>query len=276
MDIEELSTTQIILLALLVSFVTSIATGIVTVSLLAQAPPAVTNTVNQVVERTIETIVPSGDTQVTQTVKETTVVVKEEDLMTDSIAQALSKTGRVHEGVSSTTPVVGLGAQLSSGIILTASAVVDKEHLVSFGRGSEVFVVRERYPEIGIAVLAPKSASSTVSAFRVADSGGLKLGQSGIAVVSVTSERVALGAVSAKTARLDVSLKDKDPLSVRLIETSVTAALLPGAPLVSIFGDLIGVYTSASGAEGRGTFISASDVGAVMNVASQPVVAPAR
>ena len=51
MDMEELSKSQIILLTLLVSFVTSIATGIVTVSLMNQAPPAIAQTVNRIIER---------------------------------------------------------------------------------------------------------------------------------------------------------------------------------------------------------------------------------
>jgi hypothetical protein len=44
MDIEELSKSQLIMLALLLSFVTSMATGIVTFSLMDQAPPAIAQT----------------------------------------------------------------------------------------------------------------------------------------------------------------------------------------------------------------------------------------
>jgi len=56
---EQLNNQQIVLLVLLVSFVTSIATGIVTVTLMQQAPAGITQTINKVVERTVENVVPA-------------------------------------------------------------------------------------------------------------------------------------------------------------------------------------------------------------------------
>ena len=78
---HNLNNTQLILLALLVSFVTSIATGIVTVTLLDQAPPAVTQTINRVVERTIEVVAPPKNPPAPLT---QTVVVKEEEFITQA------------------------------------------------------------------------------------------------------------------------------------------------------------------------------------------------
>ncbi len=80
MDIKDLNKTQLILLALLLSFVTSIATGITTVTLLQQAPPSVTVPINRVVRETVEKI-----QQVEGKTTIQTVVVKEEDLVVDSI-----------------------------------------------------------------------------------------------------------------------------------------------------------------------------------------------
>lgn len=61
---EDLNKTQLVLLTLLISFVTSIATGIITVSLLEEAPSNVTQTINRVVERTVEKVVPASSATV--------------------------------------------------------------------------------------------------------------------------------------------------------------------------------------------------------------------
>jgi hypothetical protein len=61
MNIDDLSKSQLLLLTLLVNFVMSIATGIVTVSLLDQAPQTVTQTVNRIIEHTVETVTTPPD-----------------------------------------------------------------------------------------------------------------------------------------------------------------------------------------------------------------------
>lgn len=82
MDIKDLNKPQLILLAVLLSFVTSIATGITTVTLMQQAPPSVTVPINRVVKQTIEKI-----QQVEGKTTVQTVIVKEEDLVVDAIAK---------------------------------------------------------------------------------------------------------------------------------------------------------------------------------------------
>lgn len=58
MELEKLTASQIVLLCLLISFVTSIATGIVTVTLLEQSPQPIVQQINNIVERTVERVVP--------------------------------------------------------------------------------------------------------------------------------------------------------------------------------------------------------------------------
>ena len=80
MDIKDLNKSQLILLAILLSFITSIATGIVTVTLMQQAPESVTVPINRVIQQTVEKI-----QQVEGKTTVQTVVVKEEDLVVDAI-----------------------------------------------------------------------------------------------------------------------------------------------------------------------------------------------
>lgn len=120
---ENLNKTQIVLLTLLVSFVTSIATGIVTVTLLDQAPPGVTQTINRVVEKTIQTIMP-GENQVTTVVKE--VVIREDDF----IASAVEKSSKSLADIKAITDS-GLEVRLALGFAVSKDGyfVTDKQRI---------------------------------------------------------------------------------------------------------------------------------------------------
>ena len=82
MDIKDLNKSQLILLAVLLSFITSIATGITTVTLMQQAPTSFTMPVNRIIKQTIEKI-----QQVEGKTTVQTVVIKEEDLVVDALAK---------------------------------------------------------------------------------------------------------------------------------------------------------------------------------------------
>lgn len=82
MDIKDLNKSQLILLAVLLSFITSIATGITTVTLMQQAPDSFTVPVNRVIKQTVEKIQQVEGKTITQT-----IIVKEEDLVVDAIAK---------------------------------------------------------------------------------------------------------------------------------------------------------------------------------------------
>src|SRR3989344_1180937 len=57
MELDKLTKTQIVWLCLLIALVTATATSIVTVTLVRQAPPPFTQTINKVIERTIGAVV---------------------------------------------------------------------------------------------------------------------------------------------------------------------------------------------------------------------------
>jgi hypothetical protein len=129
MDVKELNKSQLIMLAILLSFITSIATGIVTVTLMQQAPSSVTVPINRVVRETVEKIVPGAVTNNTQT-----VVVKEEDLVVDAIAKnqpsifTITKESTDDSGNAVEVPV-GRGLVVSDDgyVAVDATLVPDKE-----------------------------------------------------------------------------------------------------------------------------------------------------
>src|SRR3989344_1915088 len=109
MDLEDLNKSQLILLTVLVNFVTSVATGILTVSLLDTAPAIVTQTVNKIVEHTVETVAQVAPATVVQAPKPSV-----EDLITAAFAALEARTVSFYsvEG-GTTTPALATGTYLS-------------------------------------------------------------------------------------------------------------------------------------------------------------------
>lgn len=125
MDIKELNKTQLILLAVLLSFVTSIATGITTVTLMQQAPVSFTAPVNRVIQQTIEKIEQVEGKNTVQT-----VVIKEEDLVVDAIAKNKSAVFSItkeiqDENLSTVEMGAGRGFAVSAdGIVVVDAGLV--------------------------------------------------------------------------------------------------------------------------------------------------------
>jgi hypothetical protein len=255
MDIEHLTKHQIILLTLLVSFVTSIATGIVTVSLMAAAPVSVTRTINQIVERTVENVVPAaapaqGAAVVT---KQTTVVVKDDDLTAASIAKAQKAIVRI---VSKNDPTI----LVARGVVVNIKGVVlsDRGSLEPLGTtnfeailpsGDLVGAVM-RVP-VGSSTIATldldvASSSGKYSAISIADINKLQLGASVIRIGGTGADTVGTGVIA----------KLPDAHS-NLIEASVESTT-PGSIIITAFGDLIGLVTTSSAAAGSDFYTTPS------------------
>ncbi len=257
MDVEHLSKSQIVLLVLLCTFVASIATAIVTVSLLAQAPPAVPQTINHIIERTVESVVPT--TGETTTVKETTVVVKEDELLSGTITSSFAKLGVIHQGEGTSTPAVALGIPVGN-FLITDSTAVTERHAVEFGDTALLYKVDSRYVEVGVAVLKLVEGKPP-SSFRVADVKDVKLGQSVVTLPSAAGTRVGIGAVIARYNLARIG-KEGEEVPVRALDTNIRDKITAGAPLLNAFGDLLGVSTAVSSGPsgGPGTFVALSDL----------------
>lgn len=121
MDIKDLNKSQLILLMVLLSFITSIATGITTVTLMQQAPESVTVPVNRVIRQTVEKI-----QQVEG--KPQTIVVKEEDLIVDAIEKNKSAVFTITRGENFTEVPAGRGFAVSKeGIVVADASMVASE-----------------------------------------------------------------------------------------------------------------------------------------------------
>lgn len=256
MNIEQLNKSQIVLLTLLVSFVTSIATGIVTVSLMDQAPPVIAQTVNRVIERTVETVVPASQGAAAAVTRERTVVVKESELISQAVAKVSPSIVRLYAGSSKESEFLGFGVILTAeGSMVSDSAAVGdlKEVSVALSDGARILAtVTSGDKAAGLAFLQATLATSTPALKPAVLTGGNPLlGQSVVMFSGKSILRVEDGIVSA--------LIPGESTGGTVIDTNISADVIAfGSPLINTDGEVIGVSTSISRASSGGGFIASS------------------
>jgi len=266
MNMESLTKTQIVLLVLLVSFVTSLATGIVTVTLVNQAPQPVTHTISKVVEKLVPKEVPVKEKTVIFSNEENLVkVIKEASLAVVSVMAAEAKdltatTTPTSEEVGKKLMPAGSGFFISKdGTILTNRHIVEDAALeyvamTSDGNTYPASVI-SRSPSQDVAVL--KVEGNNFNFIPLGDSKNINVGQTAIALGSDSGEfqnTVSVGVVSGlnKMAAALNSVSGSEDL-VALIQ--IDAATNPGnsgGPLVDLNGRAIGINTVGAPRENIG------------------------
>jgi hypothetical protein len=228
MNIEELSKSQLILLTILVNFVTSIATGILTVSLLDHAPAFVTQTVNRVVEHTIETVAAAAPAAIIQA-----PAPSNQDLVTAAIGAAAARAIAIYgSDAGTTTPAISIGTYLpkSRAVVTAAQDALPKEALIEFTNGVRIPASLARQGK-GIAIygFADGANLPKMSGASLVASGDLKLGETALA----------LGADGAASTGIVARVSSKG------VYTTLPD-IGTGSAAVDLSGNLIGISAGAS------------------------------
>jgi len=262
MDIEKLTKQQIVLVTLLVSFVTSIATGIVTVALMDQAPPGVTQTINRVVERTIEKVVtpPTSNNSASIVTKET-VVVKEDDMIIKSIDKNKNSVVRIYTNTSDASDTIkklfiGLGTIVSNdGLIMTGDIFADTSGEYQIMINDKSFEVKVLPKNDGsrlyfLKVKQDAKNQVTFTPITFSDSDNLKLGQSVISWGGREQNSISTGIISSLSTLPNVMPANIESTSTETI-TAINASTnltesLTGGPLLNLNGDTVGIRVSTN------------------------------
>ncbi len=251
---EDLNKNQIVLLTLLISFVTSIATGIMTTSLLQEAPIEVTRNINRIVEKTIETV--TTPTVTTPGQKEvTTVIVKEEDMIVSSIDKNIKSIVRINEknSVSEAKSFYGIGLVVNKeGFI-----VADRKSISSIvvytavlNDGKEVTLTPQgvdKQTDFILFKIVPAN-NATIASYglvpAVFSDKEVKLGQTLTSLGGEESNSVSVGRVIS----LDVKESGTGTSTVKYlssINTDISATNLEnGSPIFNLTGEIVGVKIS--------------------------------
>jgi hypothetical protein len=217
MNIEDLTKTQLLLLTILVNFVTSIGTGVLTVSLLDQAPPTVIQTVNRIVDHTIETVA----TEV-PVIRGGSSGPTTEELLTTAIAELSARTVKINRTGSDNQ--IGIGVYVPSSRSVFTTDGLPGTVAIAFSDGT-VVTATDVASEVGVRryTFAADAVLPSLPAARLVPSTELKQGQTVIALSS--SGAAVTGIVT---------------LLAEYVQTDLPG-ISAGTAAVNISGDIIGI-----------------------------------
>ncbi len=260
MDLNNLNKHQVILVALLVSFVASTATGIITVSLMNQAPPPVTQTIEHVIQTTVEKVAPSANGAA---VAQETVIVSEDNATIAAIAKASASIVRIYSfDPTGASRFAGFGVIATSSASATTAYVVGRAFTIgqtSFtghldgGNTVNLFLISTD-PLSGLSIFSLSQGSNLAEAkaftgATFTNSDGVQLGQTVVAIGGNTNPFISTGIIS--------SLSSITPSATSSVETVTNIRanisdqdLLTDAVLVDLSGNIVGFKTGSSVAEG--------------------------
>jgi hypothetical protein len=146
--------------------------------------------------------------------------------------------------------------------MVTDASAVSGTHDVTIAGVDFLFVVSKTYPDIGVAFMTatgtPPAGGPTATPFKIADAGSLQLGQTLLGLYGEKQDRVGMTILSSASKLATLKSGDKS-ITVRTIDTGLDVPT-PGAPLVTVFGDLAGISTDVSRISAKGSYVAMSDI----------------
>jgi hypothetical protein len=255
MDIEELSKSQLLMLMILVNFITSIATGVLTVSLLQQAPQTVTQTVNQIVDHTIETVATGTPLAIAvasqpQTVTKT-VVENEDTQLPAAIAAMGERSVEIYGSGGTTTPLAATGTYLpkADAVVTATQDGLPQNATILFPDGTLLPAsVSHEGATITIYGFANGATLPTAPSPTIVNHASLKVGET---VVSFTADGSAVTGIISK-------------ITDTLIYTNLPATPA-GSAAVDLNGNIIGISDGSVG-----EYIFAEKINTLLTATSSP------
>ncbi|MDB4992353.1 MAG: hypothetical protein JWL75_598 [Parcubacteria group bacterium] len=235
MDIEDLSKAQLLLLTVMVNFVVSIATGILTVSLLDKVPIQVSQGVDRIVEHTIQTI--ATPIQVVNPIKSITspaapAAPDTEQLMTTAVGNDAARTVLIYRD-STSTPAIAFGTYLPKSravVTVTTAGGLPKEAVIAFSDGSALKAsISKSTGTLSIYGFADEASLPVVPDAVLVASSKLKQGQT---VLALTKDSAALTGIISK-------------VSATSIDTTISGVPVGGG-VVDLSGHVIGISGNAT------------------------------
>lgn len=242
---EHLTKAQIVLLTIFVSFVASMATGIVVVTLMQQSPEPVTQTLTKVVERTIEKITanPTDKTSTSASinVEDLTVAAIERNIKSTVVFKAVNQNGESHSA--------GIGTIVSAdGLVVTDTGNFGEGALTTTVGGVQYalqVVSNEKGNLLGLGRLTPVGAGVVAGKFTPVTLGNpdvLKLGQTTIVIGGWDGKTVMSGLVNNLEMR---TIVDKEKKTETKVVDNIGVSTRPGAnsngaPIISLSGEVVG------------------------------------